>query len=127
VTAAFAEVWGGLAPRPPGWTTGAGPARLSARLRQRGSTLLVLGSWPQSEAMLTLSHSDWTGIGSGFGHLAARQATVTVTGRAARPRSARVWLPDRSFGIEAVPSPAGLSGTDAGHPQWPQLAREAAQ
>ena len=70
---------------------------------------------------------------------------MTVTGRAARPRSARVWLPDRSFGIEAVPSPAGapeavlseavlsgglseagLSEADAG-PQWPQLAREAAQ
>jgi hypothetical protein len=136
VTAAIADVLGVVAARPPGRTTGAAAARLSARLRQRGSTLLVLGSWPQSEAMLTLSHSDWTGNGSGFGHLAARLATGTVTGRAARPRSARVWLPDRRFGLEAVLSQAGvpetvlseavLSETGPGHPQWRQNAREAA-
>jgi hypothetical protein len=83
--------------------------------------------------MLTLSHSDWTGIGSGFGHLTARQATVTVTGRAAQPRSARVWLPDRRSGIDEAAPEAGLSEVSAGlpeagagHPQWPQKAREAA-
>jgi hypothetical protein len=133
VTAAIADVMGVVATRPPGRTNGAAAARLSARLRQRGSTLLVLGPWPQSEAMLTLSHSDWTGIGSGFGHLTARQATVTVTGRAARPRSARVWLPDRRSGIDEAAPEAGLSEVSAGlpeagagHPQWPQKAREAA-
>ncbi|WP_346231252.1 hypothetical protein [Parafrigoribacterium mesophilum] len=130
VTAAIADVMGVVATRPPGRTNGAAAARLSARLRQRGCTLLVLGPWPQSEAMLTLSDSDWTGIGSGFGHLTARQATVTVTGRAARPRSARVWLPDRDFRVgaavpqtvppETMPPEAGAVLSDAGHPRWPQ-------
>ena len=68
--------------------------RREARLRQRGATLLVLGTWPQSEAMLSLSDSEWFGVGEGHGHLAARQVTVTVTHRlSGRPRSARLWLP----------------------------------
>jgi hypothetical protein len=56
----------------------------------------VLGSWPHSEAMLSLSDSDWGGIGEGHGYLSSREVTVTVTSRASgRPRSARMWLPDR--------------------------------
>jgi len=44
--------------------------------------------------MLSLSHSEWHGIGEGHGHLAAREVTVTVTNRmTGRPRSARLWLP----------------------------------
>ena len=44
--------------------------------------------------MLSISHSRWSGIGNGHGHLAAREATVTVSTRTtARPRSARLWLP----------------------------------
>jgi hypothetical protein len=45
--------------------------------------------------MLSLSHSEWHGIGAGHGHLTSREVTVTVsTKTAARPRSARLWLPD---------------------------------
>jgi hypothetical protein len=45
--------------------------------------------------MLSLSQSQWHGIGEGHGHLAAREVTVTVTNRVTgRPRSARLWLPD---------------------------------
>jgi hypothetical protein len=95
VTAAVADVMGVVVTRPPKRATDSSIARLSARLRQRGATLLVLGSWPQSEAMLSLSHSQWHGIGEGHGHLAAREVTVTVTNRVTgRPRSARLWLPD---------------------------------
>ncbi len=95
VTAAIADVMGVVVTRPPKRASDATVARLSARLRQRGATLLVLGAWPQSEAMLSLSQSEWHGIGNGHGHLTAREVTVTVTSRVVgRPRSARLWLPD---------------------------------
>ncbi|CAN5384068.1 hypothetical protein BH10ACT7_BH10ACT7_03520 [soil metagenome] len=95
VTAAIADVMGVVVARPPKRASDASVARLSARLRQRGATLLVLGAWPQSEAMLSLSHSEWHGIGEGHGHLSAREVTVTVTDRVTgRPRSSRLWLPD---------------------------------
>lgn len=95
VTAAIADVLSVVVAKPPRQASEGSLARLAARLRQRGSTLIVVGSWPQTEAMLSLSQSSWTGIGEGFGHLAARQVTVTVTTRlGGRPRSARMWLPD---------------------------------
>ncbi|MCU1413879.1 MAG: hypothetical protein JWN80_1219 [Microbacteriaceae bacterium] len=109
VTAAVADVVGVVVTRPPKRASDSGVARLTARLRQRGSTLIVLGTWPQSEAMLSLSESSWTGIGQGHGHLAARQVTVTVSSRAdSRPRSARLWLPSIEKRVELVEtSPAG--------------------
>ncbi|MBX3099742.1 MAG: hypothetical protein KF761_09190 [Salinibacterium sp.] len=97
VTAAIADVMGVVVIRPPKRATDSSIARLAARLRQRGTTLLVLGSWPQTEAMFSLSHSEWHGIGDGHGHLTAREVTITVTSRtASRPRSTRLWLPDAS-------------------------------
>jgi hypothetical protein len=95
VTAAIADVLGVVVTRPPRRASDSSVARLSARLRQRGATLIVIGPWPQSEAMLSLSDSRWSGIGQGNGHLGARQVTVTVSSRVGgRPRSARLWLPD---------------------------------
>jgi hypothetical protein len=103
VTAAIADVMGVVVTRPPKRATDSSVARLSARLRQRGATLLVLGTWPQSEAMLSLSHSEWHGIGEGHGHLASRQVTITVTNRmTGRPRSARLWLPASDETIRPV-------------------------
>ncbi len=97
VTAAIADVMGLVVTRPPERASESSVARLAARLRQRGTTLLVLGPWPQTEAMLSLSSSHWHGIGEGHGHLASREATVTVTHRAGGlPHSARLWLPDAS-------------------------------
>ena len=94
VTAAIADVMGVVVTRPPKRASDTSVARLAARLRQRGTTLLVLGPWPQTDAMLSLSQSEWHGIGEGHGHLSAREVTVTVTSRtASRPRSARLWLP----------------------------------
>ncbi|HEY0259689.1 MAG TPA: hypothetical protein VGC18_07550 [Lacisediminihabitans sp.] len=94
VTAAAADVLGVVVTRPQRRMGDSGLSRLTARLRQRGATLIVLGPWPQSEAMLSLSESSWSGIGQGHGHLTARRVTVTVSSRAGRPRSARLWLPD---------------------------------
>jgi hypothetical protein len=94
-TAAIADALGVIVIRPPKRASDSSVARLSARLRKRGATLLVLGTWPQSEAMLSITESAWTGIGEGHGHLQSREATVTVTSRAGgRPRSARLRLPE---------------------------------
>ena len=92
-TAAIADAMGVVAVRPPKRASDGSVSRLAARLRTRGTTLLVLGTWPQSEAMLSITESSWSGIGAGHGNLGAREATVTVTSTAAgRPRSARLVL-----------------------------------
>jgi hypothetical protein len=102
VTAAIADVIDVVVTRPPTRASDSAVARLASRLRQRKSTLLMMGSWPQSEAMISLGKSRWHGIGEGHGHLAAREVTITVTSKgAARPRSARLWLPDSSEIIRA--------------------------
>lgn len=102
VTAAIADVIDVVVARPPSRASDSAVARLASRLRQRKSTLLMMGSWPQSEAMVSLGESRWHGIGAGHGHLAAREVTVTVTSKsAARPRSARLWLPDSSETIRS--------------------------
>ncbi|HEY4268404.1 MAG TPA: hypothetical protein VGM94_09460 [Galbitalea sp.] len=106
VTAAIADVMPVVVARPPQRASDGNLARLAARLRQRGSTLIVLGAWPQSEAMLSLSDSQWGGIGRGHGHLTARQATVTVSTRLGRPRSARLWLPDPELQFTPMSSQA---------------------
>ncbi|MGX5680497.1 hypothetical protein [Schumannella luteola] len=107
VTAAVADVMGVVVTRPPARSSDSSVSRLAARLRQNGTTLLVLGPWPQTEAMLSLSETRWHGIGEGHGHLAAREATVTVTSRvSARPRSARVWLPAPDATVARVSAPA---------------------
>jgi hypothetical protein len=97
VTAAIADVLTVVVAKPPRQASEGNLARLGARLRERGSTLIVVGThsaWPQSEAMLSLSQSNWNGIGQGHGHLTARQVTVTVSTRTGgRPRSAQLWLP----------------------------------
>jgi hypothetical protein len=113
VTAAIADVMGIVVTRPPKRASDSSIQRLSARLRQREATMLVLGSWPSSEAEMRLSASRWHGIGEGHGHLAAREVTVTVTSRTAgRPRSARLWFPDRGEQIRSsqfsMPGPAEM-------------------
>jgi hypothetical protein len=109
VTAAIADVLTVVVIKPPRQASESNLARLTARLRQRGSTLIVVGShsaWPQSEAMLSLSQSSWSGIGDGAGHLTARQVTVTVSTRTGgRPRSARLWLPDPQLQFARIESP----------------------
>lgn len=124
VTAAMADVVGVVVTRVPGRVPDAAVARLQARIRQRDATLIVLGEWPQSEATLRITESSWTGIGSGHGYLAGRQAMVSVTARtgSGRPRRGRLWLPDGDElfrpvidlpGMAAVP-PLRSAGAGAG-------------
>ena len=113
VTAAIADVMTVVVTRPPKQASDGQVARLAARLRQRGATLIVLGAWPQTEAMLSITDSNWSGIGHGHGHLTAREVTVTVSTRTnGRPRSARLWLPDREARFSTAGSPVVTLGRE---------------
>lgn len=94
VVASLADIMGVLALRPPAQANESTVARLSARLRQQGTTLFVQGAWPHTEGMISVDAPRWHGLGHGHGQLVAREVTVTVTNRTSgRPRSARLWLP----------------------------------
>jgi hypothetical protein len=73
----------------------AAAGKLAARLRQREAVLVSLGEWPQTDAALTVSESAWVGLGSGFGHLTARQVTASSVSASwqGRAKSRRLWLP----------------------------------
>lgn len=116
VTAALVDVLGVVVVRPPAQVAAGDAARLAARLRQRGSILVVWGDWPRCEARLALSDVEWVGLGSGHGHLRARQATVEVSrgttpGGTSHERSewgtvsTRLWLPDHDLRIRPVDVP----------------------
>lgn len=84
-------------------------SKLASRLRQREAVLISMGDWPGAEARLSITASSWAGLGSGFGHLAARQVTVSSTAARwqGRAKSRRVWLPgppgpDGSARVSAV-------------------------
>lgn len=114
VTAAMADVVTVVLTRSPGRVSPGDLSRLSARLRQRGAALVVLGDWPQSEATLRVSGASWEGIGQGHGHLSARQVTVTSEIRGiGRPVSVPLWLPDARAAVSAVEPSAG-SGRPGG-------------
>jgi len=81
VTAALADVLTVVLVRPPLPPSDATVSRLMARLRERGTTLIVLGQWPGTEARLSVRRSEWGGLGDGHGHLTSRQLTVEVASR----------------------------------------------
>lgn len=87
----------------------AAASKLASRLRQRQAVLVSLGegsaaAWPRSDARLTVTESNWAGIGAGFGRLTARQVTVSSASNswAGRAKSRRLWLPGPDQRIEAV-------------------------
>jgi len=109
VVAALVDVLGLVVVRPP--LAGAMPtpkdvSRLAARLRTRGSILVVWGGeWPRCEARLELTDVEWHGAGWGNGHLKARQATVEVRKGTAPPAQRRLWLPDVDLSCHPVEAP----------------------
>jgi len=87
----------------------AAASKLASRLRQREAVLVSLGDgsgepWPRTDARLTVTASTWAGIGAGFGHLTARQVTVSSASRswAGRAKSRRLWLPGPDQQLAAV-------------------------
>ncbi|MGH3322665.1 MAG: hypothetical protein ACRDN9_21315 [Streptosporangiaceae bacterium] len=115
VVATMAEAFDVVLVKPPTRAYDAQSRRLAARFRERGTVLLVLGSWPGCEARLAVTGSRWHGLGNGHGRLTAREAMVTVSGRrsAARPRTATLWLPDPVGGVRLADPGATDSGPGA--------------
>jgi len=115
VVAAMVDVLGVVLVKPPVPVHQGEAARLNARLRQRGATLVAMGMWPQSEACLTIVDSSWLGLGDGHGHLTARLATVSVDSRSGRARTGRIWLPAGDARIRPADTDTGdgtVTGTD---------------
>jgi hypothetical protein len=108
VVAALADVIPVVAVRPVGRVSPAETSRLQARLRQRGTTMLVAGDWPGSDARLGIETSRWKGLERGHGHLAEREVVVSAAGRGEFVRSIRsqLRLPGRS--LEFAPVGAGV-------------------
>lgn len=107
VTATIAEVLPVVAVRPPAGSAagrgGAETTRLAARLRDRGTVLLVQGAWPQAEAVIDVADPQWSGMGQGHGYLAGRELTVSVVSkRAPGARRARMLLPAADGTIELL-------------------------
>lgn len=94
VTATIAEVLPVVAVRPGSRARDADVARLAARLRDRGTVLLVQGPWAQAEAVIDVAEPHWSGLGDGHGCLSERELTVSVSSRRfPRPRRGRMLLP----------------------------------
>lgn len=78
--------------------------RLAARLREHGSTLIVVGDWARSESRLTVVSSQWSGLGAGFGMLGDRELTVQSEDRRGtkqhRLRVARGRLVATQFAVD---------------------------
>lgn len=73
--------------------------QLLARARERNAILMRVGGsrWPDAaDLRFDLVDTQWSGLGQGHGHLAARVATVVAAGRrgASQERRHRLWLPD---------------------------------
>lgn len=103
VVAALVDVLGVVVVRPPkNLPTAKDISRLSARLRTRGSILVVWGDWPRCDARLGLVDVEWHGAGWGNGHLKARQATVEVSRGTAPAIQRRLWLPDVDLRVHEV-------------------------
>ena len=79
VVAALIEAVDIVVVRPPPRVFDADARRLAARVRQRGAVLVVLGQWPGCELRLTVTGSQWTGLGAGHG--------LCSPGRSRCPRS----------------------------------------
>jgi hypothetical protein len=87
VIAAMADVLSVVLARAPERIAPAEAARLGARLRERSAVLLVLGPWPQSEAVLHVNGYEWSGLGQGHGHLAKQELELEVALRGSSRRA----------------------------------------
>jgi hypothetical protein len=92
-----------VAARPPRLVPG-DVRRLAARARSHDAVLMPFGEWPGADVRIRATDGRWTGIGNGSGRLQARRIEVHADGKgsAARPRSATLWLPARSGGVETA-------------------------
>lgn len=114
VVSTLADVLPVLLARPAGRVSPGDAARLGSRLRERGGTLLVLGSWPQSEGSLRVRGSRWEGLGEGHGHLRRHRVELELHQRG-RTRTAMLDLAalDSSGPVNGAESWSGPGGQSA--------------
>jgi len=112
VAAALVDGFDLLMLRPPGRVRPVDARRLAARVRERGTVMLVVDApdWPESpDLRLSLSHhrTGWEGLGAGHGCLTGRRMEVVSSGRrvGGRERRVEVWLPAPSSGRLETASP----------------------
>ncbi|MGO1769612.1 MAG: hypothetical protein ACTHZX_06630 [Microbacterium sp.] len=118
---AACEVFPLVALRPPRRVQPGEAARLEARLRDRGSVLLVLGAWPGAEGTLTTGSEEWLGIGQGHGLISGREVTVSLSGRRTpNSPSVRVLLPGPLGRLEAAEGAAAVRAPQESG-LWPPL------
>lgn len=107
VATALSEVIPIIAVHPRSRVADADIARLNARLRDRGCTLLVTAPWPQSEATIRVEDTEWHGLGSGWGLLSERTVTLRASGRRFESgRRVRVRMPTSLGRVDAAPAAA---------------------
>ena len=112
VTAAVAEVMGLVALRPAAQVRPQEAQRLAARLRERGTVLLVQGQWPHAEAALRVEDPQWSGLGDGHGHLQRLDGEVVVALRQGTRRR-RTALLDEVREVGEVGEVRRADGRDA--------------
>ncbi len=76
IAGTLSEVLAAVVLRPPARVSHAEAERLSARLRDHGSALIVLGPWPRAQCTLRVIGSRWCGLGRGHGLLGDHELTV---------------------------------------------------
>lgn len=103
VTAGLADVVSVVLVKPSAPVSEHQAERLRSRLRQKDAALICWGSWPRSDATVSISASSWSGLGQGHGHLRGRQVEVSVRRGAAPARRTSLWLP----GVDSRVSAAG--------------------
>jgi hypothetical protein len=86
ITGTLSKVFTGLILRPPSYVAPHEAERLSAKLREHGAVLLVLGEWHRSEGTLQVDHSAWSGLDAGHGMLADRALTIRSNDRRGKTR-----------------------------------------
>lgn len=112
VASTFSEVLSAVLLRAPGRPTAGEAERISAKLRDHGAALIVLGPWPRANCTLRVERSEWSGLGQGHGMLDARELNVHSEDRRG-PRLHTIRLSEdrtahaqrsRPARLEAVPS-----------------------
>jgi hypothetical protein len=102
VTAALVDVVTMVVLRPPVAVSERVASRIGARLRKRSAALVSWGSWPGSEATLSLRSSRWSGVDHGHGRLRSRRVVVDVRRGSAPARRTELWLPGQEEPISRV-------------------------
>ncbi|KNX39463.1 hypothetical protein VV01_13350 [Luteipulveratus halotolerans] len=92
--AALAEVAGLVVASAPGRLSPGEVQRLTARLRTRRTSLVVIGNWPRAAATVHATTVGWDGLAQGHGALTRQHVRLDITERHQR-RSVCLTIPEQ--------------------------------